>query len=89
MSNKIPKHRVLTTSASNGMFDAIFKAPEFNGWLSPISPDHLPDLFSMPKGLSTRLSKGFACVCKSDEVFVTLLELGKRLGSLREGAERC
>jgi len=70
------------------MLDAIFKAPELNGWLSPISPNHLPHLFSMPDSLSTRLAKGFACICESDEVFVALLELGKRLGRLGEGVER-
>ena len=71
------------------MLDAILKAPELNGRLSPIPPYHLPHLFSMLNGLSTRLAKGFACICESNEVFVALLELGKRLGSLREGAERC
>ena len=71
------------------MLDAILKAPELNRWLSSISPDHSPHLFSMLRGLSTRLTKGFTGVRESDEVFVTLFELGKRLGCLREGAEGC
>ena len=70
---------VLTTSAPDSMLDAIFKASELNGWLPPISPYHLPHLSSMPNGLLTRLAKCFASICKSDEVFVALLELGKRL----------
>src|SRR5882757_8767551 len=82
------RKRVLTTSASDSMLDAIFKASELNGWFPPISPHHLSHLSSMPNGLSARLAKCFASICKSYEIFVALLELGKRLGRLREGTER-
>ena len=83
------KKRVLTTAASDSMLNAIFKAPELNGGFSPISPDHLLDLSSVSDALSMHLAKRFACICKCDKVFITLFELGKCLGHLRERAERC
>lgn len=88
MTQKDPDKGVLTTCTSDGVLDAILKTLELNGWLSSISPDHLPHLFSMLQGLSSRLTKGLAGVCESNEVFVTLFELGERVGGLREGAER-
>jgi len=62
------------------MLDAIFTAPELNGWLSFISLYHLTHLFSVLNGLSTRLENGFACICESDEVFVALNDLTLYIG---------